>query len=89
VSNDHRFEIALKAALSVIHTFDRPMDRQEKLAKVTYAILEAILRAEARSSSRTPALPSLETVRRSVAAQPTRPLGLPGEGHEAFKLPSP
>jgi hypothetical protein len=47
---DFRYEAALAAALSVVHTLSvRPkLSRQRELATVTYAVLEAIRKVEDR-----------------------------------------
>ena len=47
---DFRFEAALSAALSVVHTLSLTprMPRQQELATVTYAVLEAIRQVEER-----------------------------------------
>ena len=82
---DHRYESALKAALAIIHDFDRPeMARQEKLARVTYAVLDAIYRADGLPS---PPLPGRVTA--SVRVLPATPRRLTGGSHERSKLAAP
>lgn len=45
--HDHRYETALTFALAIIREFDRPgLTRPAKLARVTYAVLDAIYQAE-------------------------------------------
>src|SRR5437899_1423471 len=62
MNEDYRYALALKTALGVITTIDGLpfMPRAEKLAKVTYAILEAICQAEVRlrAASPQPSMPS-------------------------------
>lgn len=84
---DHRYETALRAALAVIHVFDRPaLSRQEKLAGVTYAVLDAIYRAEGLTPPDHAPLPGPDA---AVRVLPARPGRLNGGSHERFKLPAP
>jgi hypothetical protein len=47
-----RYEVALQAALGLLHQLEssQAMPRQERLAKTTFAILDAIKLAQKRSS---------------------------------------
>ena len=74
---DHRYETALKFALAITHTVDRPgMTRQAKLASVTYAVLDAIYEAEGSPPAVLPG-PGQGTVSQ-----------LNGGSHERSKLPA-
>lgn len=84
---DHRYETALKFALAIIHTVDRPeMTRPAKLASVTYAVLDAIYEAEGATRPATAPLPG--RVGALVRILPPRPNRLNGGSHERSKLPA-
>ena len=79
---DHRYETALKFALAIIHTVDRPgMTRPAKLAGVTYAVLDAIYEAEGLPTP----LPGFGPAGRALPPSPNR---LNGASHERSKLPA-
>lgn len=87
MSENHRYETALRAALAVIHIFDRPgLSRQEKLAGITYAVLDAIYRAEGLTPPDHTPLPGPDA---AVRVLPARQGRLIGGNPERFKLPAP
>ena len=77
---DHRYETALKFALAITHTVDRPgMTREAKLASVTYAVLDAIYEAEGLPTP----LPGFGPADRALPPPADR---LNGGSHERSKL---
>lgn len=87
MAGDHRYEAALRAGLGIIHAFDQPwLSRQEKLAGVTYAVLDAIYRAEGLTPPDPTSLPGHTAGVRVHTDQPKR---LEGGRHERSKLPAP
>ncbi len=76
---DHRYETALKFALAIIYEFDQPgLTRPAKLARVTYAVLDAIYEAEGLPAP----LPGFGPVGR------VSPPRLTGGSHERRTLPA-